>query len=204
MQRPYPPGEDVLPPWKAAFAPAPDLADWARETFLDEERETYNPDHAHLQNVDIGWLWTTAVHMQQGKRVVGQARMMGPPQQKWSRAMADWQLEQWFGHIPIALIIIDAEYAQTADDASFCALIEHELYHLGQATDEFGMPRFSRDGAPILALRGHDVEEFVGVVARYGARAAGVQEMVEAANRRPLLDVASVAEACGTCMRRAA
>jgi len=52
--------------------------------------------------------------------------------------------------------------------------LEHELYHIVQSVDEFGAPKFNRDtGMPTLTLRGHDVEEFVGVVRRYGARACG-------------------------------
>jgi len=85
------------------------------------------------------------------------------------------------------------------DDPSFCALVEHELYHCGQKLDVHGMPKFGQDGMPQFAIRGHDVEEFVGVVARYGADAAGVSEMVEAAKHRPSVGLASIAGACGTC-----
>ncbi|WP_267902481.1 putative metallopeptidase [Sinorhizobium meliloti] len=38
---------------------------------------------------------------------------------------------------------------------------------------------------PVFTVRGHDVEEFVGVVRRYGADAAGVRAIVDAANRPP-------------------
>lgn len=65
---------------------------------------------------------------------------------------------------------------------SSAPLVEHELYHITQATDDFGAPKFNKEGQPVLKLRGHDVEEFVGVVRRYGA-SVEVQELVDAANR---------------------
>jgi hypothetical protein len=38
------------------------------------------------------------------------------------------------------------------DDATFCALVEHELSHCGQERDEFGMPRFKKStGLPAFS-----------------------------------------------------
>lgn len=51
---------------------------------------------------------------------------------------------------------------------------------------------------PKLAIQGHDVEEFTGVVRRYGA-SEDVKRMVEAANTRPEMSRADVHYACGTC-----
>jgi hypothetical protein len=50
----------------------------------------------------------------------------------------------------------------SCDDATFCALVEHELSHGGQERDEFGMPRFNNPPARQRLVRGHDMEEFVG------------------------------------------
>jgi hypothetical protein len=81
---------------------------------------------------------------------------------------------------------------------------EHELYHIAQATDDYGAPKFNKEtGMPVLKLRGHDVEEFVGVVRRYGA-SKDVQEMVDAANRPAEVAHIDVARACGTCMLKLA
>jgi hypothetical protein len=52
---------------------------------------------------------------------------------------------------------------------------------------------------PVLTLRGHDVEEFVGVVRRYGA-SEEVQELVDVANAPAEVAHINVARACGTCM----
>jgi|OM-RGC.v1.030381976 Putative phage metallopeptidase len=41
--------------------------------------------------------------------------------------------------------------------------------------------------AEIFTIRGHDVEELLGVVCRYGADAADVRAIVDAANQPPVI-----------------
>jgi hypothetical protein len=55
-------------------------------------------------------------------------------------------------------------------------------------------------------MRGHDVEEFVDVVRRFGIQAAGeaATDMVIAAAQKPEIAEARLAQACGTCMARKA
>lgn len=204
MKRPMPP-IDMLEPVPEIFAPSQDLREWVTATFIAEAGELANPDHAHLADAEIGFLWTNVDNARAMRVVAGQAELMPPMAMgKWQRARAMQQVTEWFGDLPDFLITIHAPIAATMDDASFCALVEHELYHCAQAVDRYGMPKFRDDGSPIFQIRGHDVEEFVGVVARYGAEAAGVSAMVEAAARRPSVGVASIAGACGTCLRAAA
>lgn len=123
---------------------------------------------------------------------------------RWNQQRGAYQLEQWFGMVPDFTITISATIAEIMDDASFCALVEHELYHCAQAFDEFGMPRFTREGLPVFTMRGHDVEQFVGVVRRYGSHASGVSELVHAALVGPTVQDGAVQAACGSCLRRAA
>lgn len=203
MNRPLAP---ELPLATSGFAPDQDgLGAWARATFIEEGGALSNPAHEHLRSAAIGWLWTNADNAKQGRTIVGECKMVPPLQSNWSSARSQWQLLEWFGDVPDFLITVSAPYATFADDPSFCALIEHELYHAAQKTDQFGMPMFSRDtGRPIYAMRGHCVEEFVGVVERYGAAATGTAAMVEAANSGPTIGLASIGGACGTCMRKAA
>lgn len=131
--------------------------------------------------------------------------MGSPPAGKWSRARIELQLIQWFGGAPDFLLTFDADYASICSDAEFCALVEHELYHAGQERDAFGAPKFRRmTGLPAFTVKGHDVEEFVGVVRRYGADAAGVRAMVDAANQAPEISRASIGHVCGTCQLRVA
>lgn len=183
------------------FAPAPDLLSWIFATFIEDGAPLQNDDHQHLQSARIGILWTIVENGRHGRTVVGQAELgsqiggMG----KWTRARAEQQIVEWFDGVPDFVITFFAPYADSCDDASFCALVEHELSHCGQERDEFGMPRFRKSGAPAFCMRGHDVEEFVGVVRRYGADATGVRAMVDAAAEGPTVAPADISFACGNC-----
>lgn len=202
--RPLPP-IDALEQHSAAFFPDQDgLGAWVHETIINEDGPLHNSEHQHLADASIGWVWTNALNQHHGQTIVGQARLIPPPSERWGKAMADWQLRQWFGHLPDFLIILSAPYCLEADDAAFCALVEHELLHCAQAIDEFGSPRFRRDGSPMFAMRGHDVEEFVSVVERYGVTSPALAAMVEAANSKPSVARIDIAEACGTCLLRRA
>lgn len=185
------------------LAPALGLAAWAQQTILAEDGPLHNPDHAHLLDADLGFLWASSAFTKRGRTVVGQAEQVMIRAGGWQKARQEQQLREWFGHVPEFLITLAADYCAECSDTEFCALLEHELYHVGQATDEFGAPAFYKDGRPKLMLRGHDVEEFVGVVRRYGA-SAQVAQLVEAAKRPPAVSSANIAHACGTCLKVAA
>lgn len=206
IKRPMPP-ESIFGGYP--FAPAPELMEWLTGAFITENGPLHNPDHAHLEHAVIGALWTSAPNSRQGKTIVGQAELI-PPQgamNKWLKARVQQQLDEWFGASlgPLDfLITINGGYATACDDISFCALIEHELYHCGPELDEFGQPKFSRDGMPKFAMRAHDVEEFTGVVRRYGSDASAAAALVEAARRPPEIGRAAVAGACGSCLKRVA
>jgi len=187
------------------FEPADDLRQWIVDTFIADDGDLSNPDHAHLATAELGILWTTAENNRHMRSVIGQAEIMPPMAMgRWQKARAIAQIEDWFGEVPDFLITFSAPAAATMDDTSFCALVEHELYHCAQGRDQYGMPKFGRDGRPIFAMRGHDVEEFVGVVARYGATDPMVSAMVDAAANRPAIALADIRGACGTCLRAAA
>lgn len=200
-RRPFPPAEllEVLP---VGFAPAPEVAAWARSTFIDDTAQLANPDHEHLQQAEIGFVWTNQPNYSRGRMILGMCQLMPPGGDKWAAGRAIHQIEEWFGDVPDFLITIYAPTAARMEDAEFMALIEHELYHAAQALDQYGQPKFSKaTGRPVFTMRGHDVEEFVGVVERYGADAAGVREMVRAANQGPSIAPAQIASACGNCLR---
>ena len=204
--RPKPPDDLLEPAASGRFLPAPALADWLRAVFIDEGGPLHNPEHQHLQAAEIGVLWTNVGNSRQGRRIIGQAEL-GEPQGatgKWAKARARQQVEEWFGHVPTFIITVDAVYASECDDASWCALLEHEMLHCGQARDLFGQPKFTKAGRPAFAMRGHCVEEFVSVVRRYGASATGTAALVEAANRGPEIALARIAQACGTCLGKRA
>ncbi|MGY5921356.1 putative metallopeptidase [Stenotrophomonas africana] len=203
--RPAPPAHlltvDFESPW-ARFVPSEEVWAWVSEQILSEDGPLANPDHYHLQDADIGVLWAETAFTKQGRAVIGQAEQVMFMAGGWKRGRMERQMVDWFGRVPSFVITLAADYCSQCSDAEFCALIEHELYHIAQAKDSFGAPKFGKDGLPALEMRGHDVEEFVGVVRRYGP-SAQVQQMVKAASSAPEVAVADVAHACGTCLQRA-
>lgn len=190
--------------------PDPELAAWIRDAYYTEGGPFFTHEHAHLGHATLGCLWTNAPNSSKGRRIVGLAEM---PERslgrggKWSKARQEQQLREWFGCVPNFVLTFDALYADSCDDASFCALVDHELCHCAQAVDEFGAPKFNREtGLPVFTMRGHDVEEFVSVVRRWGIQAAGeaATDLVIAAAQKPEIAPAKIAQGCGICARMAA
>lgn len=200
--RPCPPAT-VFDPDARPFTPDPDCETWIRATFLDPDGPLHNPEHEHLRAALIGVLWTTMPASRHMMTIIGQAEVPTFQGGKWVKGRQEQQLHEWFGVLPDFVLTFDAHFAAGCDDATWCAVVEHELYHCGQAKDEFGAPKFKRNGMPVFGMRGHDVEEFVGVVRRYGVGAAAgrTRELVEAAAAPPTVAAASIAGACGTCRR---
>ena len=202
MQRPLPPAsfvEEFTPYIK--LMPAGDMFGWITDNIFDAEGSLHNPDHLHLVDADIAFLWAASAFTKKGRTVLGQAEEVMMRAGGWQKARMEQQLYEWFGRKPGFIITLAADYCLQCSDAEFCALVEHELYHIAQKVDEFGAPEFTRDGQPKLCMRGHDVEEFTGVVRRYGA-SVEVQEMIDAASQPAEVAKLNIAKACGTCMLR--
>jgi hypothetical protein len=185
------------------LTPAPEVREWIHAEILAHTGSLHNEDHAHLIDADIAVMWASASFEKQGRRVLGQAEQVAFRAGGWQKARMEQQMFDWFGGVPTFIITLAADYCSICSDVEFCALIEHELYHLAQATDKYGQPAFTQDGAPKLKLQGHDVEEFVGVVRRYGA-SPEVQTMVDAANKPAEVGKLNISRACGTCLLKSA
>lgn len=185
------------------FLPSPELEEWARRTFLDDNSPLHNPDHAHLLEAHIGYLWTNVPNVTKMRGVAGQAEIPNFRGGKWQSKRQEMQMQEWFGAKPDFIITLDAAYCNQASDTDFCALVEHELYHCAQRLDEFGEPMFNAlTERPIYAMRGHDVEEFVGIVQRYGiASVANGQAFMDAATKQPEIAAAAASSVCGNCAR---
>ncbi|WP_323115546.1 putative metallopeptidase [Klebsiella variicola] len=184
--------------------PADGLYDWVHQNIIAETGVIHNPDHIHLDGADIAFMWAQHGFTKKGRTVLGQAEEVMFRAGGWQKSRMEQQMNEWFGHQPDYIITLAADYCSQCSDLEFCALLEHELYHVAQAVDDRGAPKFNREtGMPVLTLRSHDVEEFVGVVRRYGA-SKDVQEMVDAAKRPAEVAHIDVARACGTCMLKLA
>jgi len=139
------------------------------------------PEHRHLveNDIDIEWLMRRDEKVSRGRRVLGSVHE--PMVQGELRPVFEWLLGKTLGRLPQFLIILDADYWQTASMRDREILIFHELSHIQQKLDRFGSPRVDRDGNPVYGLIGHDVEEFTSVVARYGAWNDEIQNFIYAA-----------------------
>lgn len=202
-RKPLPPDSLFESPYMS-FTPAPDVRAWAINTFVDRSGHLYNEDHQHLEFARIEFLWASSGFAKQGRTVLGQCEEITFRAGPWQKGRQEQQMREWFGGVPDFVITLDANYCRACSDAEFCALVEHELYHIGHLKDEFGAPAFYRDsGFPKLGMRAHDVEEFVGVVRRYGA-SKDVQRLLDAAKNGPEIANLDIARACGTCLLKVA
>ncbi|ROM84864.1 hypothetical protein BK652_09790 [Pseudomonas brassicacearum] len=207
MQRPMPPASLVdlseLSDFGIRLTPAPEVWDWLQAEILADTGSIHNPDHAHLLDADIRVMWASSSFNKQGRTVLGQAEQVAFRAGGWQKARMEQQMRDWFGDVPAYIITLAADYCAQCSDTDFCALVEHELYHIAQAKDQYGAPKFTQEGLPKLEMRGHDVEEFVGVVRRYGA-SPDVQALVDAANSPAEVGKLNISRACGTCLLKSA
>lgn len=139
------------------------------------------------------------------RAIVATAELCMPPGSlnKWGKARWWAQIEEWFGTTALDFIItFFAPFFVGAAEIQRFAVPDHELYHCGHKRDIFGLPMFKKTtGKPIFGLRGHDVEEFVGIYRRYGYQSGSGDSiaLVEAAKAKPEIAAANIAGMCGTC-----
>jgi len=207
--RPFPPQEliDKAEEDEAIrLAPAPDLMNWVIKNFLTIGGPLHNPDHDHIAELlhdneeFLACAWASSACVAKKRMVLGQCEKVLFNQGGWKKARQEQQMRDWFGYVPTYLITIDASYCDQATDRDFCALIEHELYHIGVERDQDGEPLYSdMTGLPKHYLAGHDVEEFVGVVKRWGADES-VKRLLEVAKQAPFVSDVNISKCCGTCL----
>lgn len=189
---------------EAAFDPDARINSFVKAAILAEDGFIHNPDHLHLIEANILYLWTTAPNSRRGRRIIGEAEVPTYRVPKWQKARLECQIEQWAKLAgidwPDFIITLDANFAGDCTAGELLALIEHELYHCGQAVDEFGFPKFRKDdGRPMFAIKGHDIEEFTGVVRRYGLKCSDqdARDFVAAALEVPELEAVFIRSMCG-------
>lgn len=57
------------------LAPGPELAAWAQEAILSEDGSLHNPDHIHLLDADIGFLWASSAFAKRGRTQAHSGRL---------------------------------------------------------------------------------------------------------------------------------
>lgn len=199
----------VPPDGLGVVTPAPELEAWAWAELIEGAGDgsggglLHNEDHRVLADWEarIGWLWMPDALHRKGRRIAGTAQLGRLSGDAWKRAEREAQLVDWFGQVPDFIIRIDAglhaHLVRTGRRLDAVAVLDHELYHCRQERDQWNAERFHRDGSPVWGMRAHDVEQFVGVVRRYGSEAAGVTALVEAAGKTPEIGPAVLDAACG-------
>jgi len=142
------------------------------------------PEFEHLRagEARVVYLMRVDPVIKAGRQVLGTCYL--PTVQGSLKPLFDWLLADRFGNDPPIdfLIVLDTEYWQPASELKGEILVYHELMHCGQAVDKHGADRFDPvTGQPIWCIRGHDVEEFVAVVERYGQHNDDIRRFVAAA-----------------------
>lgn len=181
IKRPLPPDDMPL------FVAAPEIHEWLHATIFNPSHAWYNSDHDHLldyQVNELAFMWARSEYLKAGKQILGTCEKPMFMAGGWKRERQIMWFEDMFGDVPDMLITLDASYCRECSYHDFAALVEHELYHIVHKTDMFGDPAFRADGKPALELTSHDVEEFFGVVRRYGGDEA-VRRMAELQDCEP-------------------
>lgn len=156
----FPPDDHPDSPWPI-FERVLDLAELAVQASLVREHAVLFAFAFRYDSSDGGWT--------RGERMLlGTAQM--PRVTGALSDLFDQLLQDTLGFDPHFLILLNGDWWADANDQEREILVVHELMHCGQALDQYGAPKFRKsDNAPILAMIGHDVEEFEAVVRRYGA-----------------------------------
>lgn len=207
--RPFPPIE-LLEQAEAEealrLAPAQDLKEWVVKNFLTIGGPLHNPDHdliaelLHDSDEFLAFAWASSAYKSKQSAVLGQCEKVMFNVGGWRKARQEQQMRDWFGFVPTYLITIDASFCDEANDNEFCALLEHELYHIGVLKDDDGEIIYSdHTGLPKHYLAGHDVEEFIGVVKRWGP-SESVKRLVEVAKNPPFVSERDISKCCGNCV----
>jgi len=180
--------------------PAQDLKKWVVANFLTLGGPLHNPDHDHIAELlhdneeFLAFAWASSAYTRAKRMVLGQCEKVMFQQGGWKKARQEQQMRDWFGFVPTYLI------TERANDTEFCYLLEHELYHIGVMKDENGEIIYSDStGLPKHYLAGHDVEEFVGVVKRWG-QSKNVKRLIEVAKNPPFVSNLDISKCCGNCV----
>lgn len=153
----------------------------------DHPREVFNrllaecEEFRHLLDGEpiVEWLFKEIPTVRNNREILGTVYM--PSVQGQLKPLFEWFMFKEWGYIPDYLVVLDDGYWEGASSKEREILVYHETCHMIIKTDQYGAPMFDKDtGVPKWALAGHDVEEFVKVVKRYGAHNADIAALIAA------------------------
>ena len=130
----------------------------------------------------VGFLMRHYDLVEGGRFVLGAMHL--PTVQGKLKGVFDWMIRRMFdGELPDFLMILDADYWESASPLQREILVYHETCHMALKMNRDGdIVLDDMTGRPKWKLVGHDVEEFTAVVAKYGAHDHDLQSFVAAAN----------------------
>ncbi|HCL8933176.1 TPA: hypothetical protein N2155_003194, partial [Enterobacter hormaechei] len=126
-RRPYPPvnfiASDNWQPY-TRLIPANEVHEWINRQILSDAGSIHNPDHEHLLEADLCFMWASGSFAKKGRYVLGQAEQVMLRAGGWQKARMEQQMYEWFGRIPKFIITLAADYCSQCSDLEFCALVE--------------------------------------------------------------------------------
>lgn len=128
------------------------------------------PEHEHLQDARVLYLFTTAQRRRCDRVVLGTAQKANPIQRYLSRKAQEVADDEVAFAADFIILISYLDW-QIAGDTEREALVYHELCHCGLKV---------KNGKRTWVLRGHDVEEFAAVIQRYGLYCYELRQMADA------------------------
>lgn len=122
-------------------------------------------EHADLADATILYVFRDKATRAKGRMVLGRARQIS--------GLGKFIVTQAPDSIPLFVLEIAKDTWADLTDEQRRALVDHELCHLAVETED--------DGTLVGRTRGHDLEEFLGVVERHGLWKADVAALGAAA-----------------------
>lgn len=108
--RPCPPadlvGEDAQ--IFLTLRPAPEIGEWVQRNILADDGPIHNPDHSHLIDADLCFLWTSTAFTKQGRTVLGQCEQVMFRAGGWQKARQEREMRKRFVYLPVFIIALPA------------------------------------------------------------------------------------------------
>jgi hypothetical protein len=130
----------------SSLVTAPEIGKWVQETILADDGPLHNPDHTHLLDADVEFMWASSAFNKKGRTVVGQAEEVMFRAGGWQKARQAQQMIEWFGRVPSFLITLAAYYCAR----SFCCFNCAQMWNL---SSEGGMIIFLITWSRLLCRR---------------------------------------------------